>query len=687
MYVTTFYSYKGGVGRTLALVNVAYELAKSGQNVLVVDFDLEAPAIHSGTWRGPAQGPPHQEGRARSTHPGIVEYVGRFINTMRAPRAEDHIVDATPTDDEKCAGKIALMPSGALNDEYGRRLSAIDWNELYRKYDGYVMFEDLREQWRILGYDYVLLDSRTGVTDVGGICTRHLPDAVVMMFRPDDQSLEGTAGVADAIRNERPAPGRSSVRLHFVMAAIPDVDDEDGILDELRERFRRRLNISVPSLHFFPTHEPLQAHQLLEIRHYQSMDLLQQPIYTDSRPRTKLARSFQELTKRLRSANIDDRDGVLEYLKRGGDFILEPHDDILDEIHRRYSNDLDVLDGLASVYGTRWHHIPRAIDLLEQIAELGTLSPHQLVKLADMRRHTGDDRGSLQSLTAFFQSDHTTSRQSDSHTLLRRALTLLEMLGEDRVGYVDDSPVVTDLPAAQRAALAIRLDLSQRERQAAVKILESILSGGEGSPVERERWRWGLALARVAVGDFARAAGYYRSAFSEETGRTVQTAFMLAMANWGDSGLADAGDFRQVLNLRDEENVHKRHPDPEKWSPLFVFDGQGFLNVKDAHERPSDPDYLQAIALAEWFAGRREDAGRLLDDARQKLLEERPFDDPHQRHIVSCWSFTRVSASTFIEHCDEISRLFDGFEVKPVFMRAAEEAEADSQATSSSVAE
>ncbi len=240
MYVTTFYSYKGGVGRTLALINVAYELAASGQRVLVVDFDIEAPAIHSGTWGKSGEGRSREGDRARSTHPGIVEYVGRFIETMRAPRAEDHIVDATPAD---CPGEIALMPSGALNDEYERRLETIDWNELYLKYDGYVMFEDLRKQWEMLGYDYVLLDSRTGFTDAGGICTRHLPDAVVMMFRPDDQSLDGTASVADSIRNERPAPGRDPVRLHFVMAAIPDVDDEDGILDDLRKRFRRQLKI------------------------------------------------------------------------------------------------------------------------------------------------------------------------------------------------------------------------------------------------------------------------------------------------------------------------------------------------------------------------------------------------------------------------------------------------------------
>jgi len=42
LYVITFYSFKGGVGRTMALVNTAAELARRGRKVLVVDFDLEA---------------------------------------------------------------------------------------------------------------------------------------------------------------------------------------------------------------------------------------------------------------------------------------------------------------------------------------------------------------------------------------------------------------------------------------------------------------------------------------------------------------------------------------------------------------------------------------------------------------------------------------------------------------------
>ena len=43
MKTFTFYSYKGGVGRTLALVNIANRLAEFGKKVCILDFDLEAP--------------------------------------------------------------------------------------------------------------------------------------------------------------------------------------------------------------------------------------------------------------------------------------------------------------------------------------------------------------------------------------------------------------------------------------------------------------------------------------------------------------------------------------------------------------------------------------------------------------------------------------------------------------------
>src|SRR6187549_974776 len=44
--IITFYSYKGGTGRSMAVANVAWMLALNGNRVLVIDWDLEAPGIH-----------------------------------------------------------------------------------------------------------------------------------------------------------------------------------------------------------------------------------------------------------------------------------------------------------------------------------------------------------------------------------------------------------------------------------------------------------------------------------------------------------------------------------------------------------------------------------------------------------------------------------------------------------------
>ena len=45
MRTVTFYSYKGGTGRTLLLANVAIFAARMGRKVVAIDVDLEAPGL------------------------------------------------------------------------------------------------------------------------------------------------------------------------------------------------------------------------------------------------------------------------------------------------------------------------------------------------------------------------------------------------------------------------------------------------------------------------------------------------------------------------------------------------------------------------------------------------------------------------------------------------------------------
>jgi cellulose biosynthesis protein BcsQ len=617
MYVVTFYSFKGGVGRTLALLNVSYEIANSGQRVLVVDFDLEAPAIRPDRWRqGANDDATGQVGRG-PTDPGVVEFVTRYLETMRVPPVGDYIVDATP---EGCGGHLALMSAGAVDGTYGQRLNAIDWGLLYAARDGYVMFEDVRAQWQAAGFDYVLLDSRTGFTDVGGICTRHLPDAVVSLFRPDDQSLGGTAQMAEAIRTEVPTPRRSDdIEQHFVMAGIPDADDEHGHLARRRKVFVDRLGI------------PGQD-GLTEIRHYSSMDLLAQPIYTMERRGTRLAKSYLALTRRIRAGNVGDRGGVLDGLRDQHLPVGERHADYLDRVGKRYRDDSEVLATVAEAY-EREGDLREAVRLLDKASRIGRLTLRQLHSLARGRHLTGDPDGALLALKSFFDGPAEPNGETPGAVVVN-ALDLLQLLGgEDVGGMVADSPVIAGAPPSARLVVARRLIRSVSEHRAAIAILEELLAADDGVVRDTDSLDWHLAFARMAVGDVDRAAAYYERATADSSHLDVVPAFSAAMAGWATTGVPSRDRFRRALE---------------------VVGANASLS--------GDATILQGFAVASWFGGRDDDAVKSLAKA----------EDVTDRYQISWWSYTRVPRQVFLEHCAEIRRLFAGEDVTPVFMRTCE---------------
>jgi hypothetical protein len=81
----------------------------------------------------------------------------------------------------------------------------IDWERLYENGFGEYL-EQCRDRWTA-DYDFVLIDSRTGISDIGGICTAHLPDHLVVLFTANRQSLRGALDLArraDAARNLLP---------------------------------------------------------------------------------------------------------------------------------------------------------------------------------------------------------------------------------------------------------------------------------------------------------------------------------------------------------------------------------------------------------------------------------------------------------------------------------------------------
>jgi len=226
----TFYSYKGGVGRTMALANVAAKLAKEGRRVLLIDFDLEAPGLDAFEELGCAKG-----------NSGVVEYVAEYLATGKAPPVSSFVRECVPSSTH-LRGKLWLMPSGKKDQQYNRDRARINWTELYDKYDG----ERFIENWKAdiektYAPDYVLIDSRTGLTDVGGICTLHLPQLVVLLYALNDQNIHGIAGVARAVskaENTRPP------QLLTVATPVPPMPKErTGLLQERLDLAEKELGV------------------------------------------------------------------------------------------------------------------------------------------------------------------------------------------------------------------------------------------------------------------------------------------------------------------------------------------------------------------------------------------------------------------------------------------------------------
>jgi cellulose biosynthesis protein BcsQ len=193
--VVTFYSYKGGVGRTLALANVGALLCRWGYKVLCVDWDLEAPGLHLyfEKWINPASTPD-----ASNSRPGLTELIQAHVDGQQ-PKWRDFVTEAHFP---KAKQPLLLMTAGRPDQSYVRRVQALDWKRLYEEHQLGNFLEALRTEWKE-AFDFVLIDSRTGITDIGGICTVQLPDLLVLLFTANMQSLCGSIDVVKRARQTR----------------------------------------------------------------------------------------------------------------------------------------------------------------------------------------------------------------------------------------------------------------------------------------------------------------------------------------------------------------------------------------------------------------------------------------------------------------------------------------------------
>jgi hypothetical protein len=200
--VVTFYSYKGGTGRTMALANVAWILAANGKRVLAIDWDLESPGLYR-------YFAPFLDLASLVSTPGVIDLIREYewaAASDPSPNPNLHQrharVDraASPLDWAHFPDGAALhfMSAGRQNRDYVPSLTGLDWDAFYERLDGGRFFDALRADMK-RNYDYTLIDSRTGFSDVADICTIQLPDTLVDCFTYTEQGIDGAAAVARSV--------------------------------------------------------------------------------------------------------------------------------------------------------------------------------------------------------------------------------------------------------------------------------------------------------------------------------------------------------------------------------------------------------------------------------------------------------------------------------------------------------
>lgn len=219
METITFYSYKGGVGRTLALANVASYLSRFGQKVCILDFDLEAPGVH---YKFPQI--------TTKVNYGIVDYIHSFFNEdeKQADSISEYSVQIVS--DDRSIGDISIIPAGNVgNPDYWKKLASLNWHEIFYAEDSEGMLFFIELQQRIkeeLKPDFLLIDSRTGVTEISSLSTAILADKIVFLCANNKENLDGSRQIISGIEKIERFSWQRPVEITFALTRIPETSEK-----------------------------------------------------------------------------------------------------------------------------------------------------------------------------------------------------------------------------------------------------------------------------------------------------------------------------------------------------------------------------------------------------------------------------------------------------------------------------
>ncbi|MEC4812352.1 MAG: AAA family ATPase [Scytonema sp. PMC 1069.18] len=183
--IVTFFSFKGGVGRTTGLVATALTLARYGHRVAIVDLDLEAPGLSTIFFKD---------------NPGKFGVIDYLLEKKVQQSKWSLKTDILPISEQLLLGDsgetLRLLPAGRIDNNYLEKLARLDFqnltsNELSETLRG--MLKELASVAKPL--DFILLDARAGFHDIGGLAVADLSHAAVLFGTQSRQTWSGLTHV------------------------------------------------------------------------------------------------------------------------------------------------------------------------------------------------------------------------------------------------------------------------------------------------------------------------------------------------------------------------------------------------------------------------------------------------------------------------------------------------------------
>src|SRR6266516_4604152 len=210
-----FYSFKGGVGRTTALIQVAAILAMRGRKVVAVDLDLEAPGLSSALNLTPL--PQY----------GIVDY---FYERSYIPEDTEPSISVAEIFGEvripDAPGRFFVVSAGSLDLDYIAKVDDLRSSIVTKSGEDLwsIFYREITDQ---LQPDIILVDSRTGINEWGAFSLLRAADKAVVFLYPNEQNLRGVDLLLEALAGK--------ISLQLVFSPVPF--GEEGI-EKVREHWQ-----------------------------------------------------------------------------------------------------------------------------------------------------------------------------------------------------------------------------------------------------------------------------------------------------------------------------------------------------------------------------------------------------------------------------------------------------------------